>query len=584
MRDRRSDERRVPEGSGRASALNQRFWRSGIRTGSLAFFCYLVVSTLLYAVPVWSRFSEVFAGFGGGDASIYTWSLRWWPYALSHGLDALHPNVIWAPQGISLAWVTSLPGPALIMAPLTNAFGPVVSENLLTVSGPALAGWGAFLLCRKASRGSFLPALGGGYVFGFSTYMTGQLLGHPNLFLVFPVPLAVYLVVRLMEGSLGRIRFVALMALTLLLLFSISTEVFAATAFFAALALAGAWVLSPGARMRAFTAGALILAAYGVTAGVAWPFLHAAITNAPPGALRSVSSGASSVDALSFVIPRWSTFIGGQHFYPTTNLWQAQVSEDGAYLSPALIVVLLVAFVTMILRRDRVLAGSFVFAIVTGIASLGALIHINGSVEMHSLWYPFSKVPVLRDALPQRFTMFMWLGIAVIVARWLSYATTRGGWWRYALVLGVAVLIFPNLWMPGLHTSAAAPTFFQTNAYRDHIVEGSTVLLIHGSKGEEMRWQELTDFWFDMPQGHNGSTPAAFARDPAYRHISHFNPDRLAASELLAFVRAHGVQEVIVGADVAERWRPVVTKALGVEPVRVGGVDVYGPVGGSAGS
>jgi hypothetical protein len=569
----------APQAKERAGRHADRRTLPAPRAALAAFVCYLGTSVLAYALPVWSRFGTAFAGFGGGDAFIFTWSLRWWPYAVSHGLDPLHPNVIWAPHGISLAWVTSIPGPALVMAPITSLFGPVVSENLLTVLAPALAGWGAYLLCRKASGGSFAPALVGGYLFGFSTYMVGQLLGHPNLFLIFPVPLVIYLVVRYVEGSLGKVRFVALMALALIGLFSISTEVFASTAFFGAIAFAGAWLLASGRRRPIFVAGTLTLAAYAITAAIAWPFIHAAIDSAPTGSIRPVSSGASSIDALSFLIPRWSTFVGGQHFFPTTNPWPTKISEDGAYLSPVLILVLVIALGTMIARRDRVSLGSFGFACFAGIASLGAVIHVNGREVIHSLWLPFSHVPVLQDALPQRFTMFMWLGISVVVARWLAGADPGRSWWRYLFVLGAVVLLFPNVWMPGLDTSASAPVFFQGGSYRTYLPAGSTVLIIHGSNGQEMRWQEVSDFWFSMAQGHNGSTPPSFARNAAYEHISHFNPARLQPAQLLSFVRSHGVSAVIVQAAVDPGWRQVVVSALGVQPVRVEGVYIYRPEG-----
>jgi len=550
------------------------------RSGFVAFLAYLGASTLIYALPIWSRFSQVFAGEGGGDAFTFTWSLRWWPFALSHGLDPLHSNFIWAPQGISMTWVTSIPGPAIVLAPVTHLFGPVVAENVITVLGPALAGWATYLLCKRVTGGSRLPAFAVGYLFGFSTYMVAQERGHPNLFLVFPVPLGLYLVVRWVEGSMGPVRFVALMALTLTGLFSISTEVFASTAFFGAVALVGAFALASGKRARLVGAGALILGAYALTALAVWPFLRSAIANAPAVARRPVIYGASSVDALSFVIPRWATFVGGQHYLATTRPWQANISEDGAYLSPAVIAIVLLALATRA-WRDRAVLGAFLFASFAAAASLGAYVHVDNVRGARSLWYPFAHVSVLQDALPQRFTMFMWIGIAVIVARWIVAGRRR--WWRYCLVVLAGLLLFPNIWMPGLNTSAAAPAFFVDGTYRTYLTRNSTVLLVNGGKGEEMRWQELTNFWFAMPQAHFGSTPAEFANDPAYGHIRHFRAHGVRPEDLLAFVRAHQVTAVVVGGDVAAEWKSVVSQALGVEPLSVGGIDLYRPAGGASG-
>ena len=70
---------------------------------------------------------------------------------------------------------------------MTLLFGPIVSYNLLMLASPVLAAFFAFLLCRYITR-SFAASLVGGYLFGFSAYMLGQLLGHLHLVLIFPIP------------------------------------------------------------------------------------------------------------------------------------------------------------------------------------------------------------------------------------------------------------------------------------------------------------------------------------------------------------------------------------------------------------
>ena len=53
------------------------------------------------------------------DPNFYVWCLRWWPYAVVHGLNPLYTHQIAAPAGHSLAWVTTVPPLALLAAPLT---------------------------------------------------------------------------------------------------------------------------------------------------------------------------------------------------------------------------------------------------------------------------------------------------------------------------------------------------------------------------------------------------------------------------------------------------------------------------------
>src|SRR5579875_2989888 len=73
------------------------------------------------------------------DPEIYMWGSKWFPYALVHGLNPLLTNEITAPFGANLALSTMLPGPALVMWPVTAAFGPVVSFNVVEILAPMLA-------------------------------------------------------------------------------------------------------------------------------------------------------------------------------------------------------------------------------------------------------------------------------------------------------------------------------------------------------------------------------------------------------------------------------------------------------------
>ena len=94
------------------------------------------------------------------DPNFYTWCLRWWPYAIGHGLNPFFTHLVRAPAGHSLAWVTAIPPIALLAAPLTLTAGPIVTFNLLVILAPPLAAWAAFVLCRRRD-GSAEPPRGG---------------------------------------------------------------------------------------------------------------------------------------------------------------------------------------------------------------------------------------------------------------------------------------------------------------------------------------------------------------------------------------------------------------------------------------
>ncbi len=103
----------------------------------------------------------------GRDPEIFVWSFAWWQHALATGQNPFVSHAVYAPDGINLAWATSVPGLAIPFVPLTWLFGPVASYNVAALLLPAAAAWTAFLLCRYLT-GALWPSLVGGYLFGFS--------------------------------------------------------------------------------------------------------------------------------------------------------------------------------------------------------------------------------------------------------------------------------------------------------------------------------------------------------------------------------------------------------------------------------
>jgi hypothetical protein len=132
------------------------------------------------------------------DPSAYLWFFSWWPHALGNGLNPIYTDLIFVPDGYNLAWVTSMPGPSLLLAPVTLTLGAQFTWNLIAFASPTLSAWTAFLLCRHVT-GSAVPSAVGGYLFGFSPYMLSQLRGAPQLALLALLPLMVLLVLRHLE-------------------------------------------------------------------------------------------------------------------------------------------------------------------------------------------------------------------------------------------------------------------------------------------------------------------------------------------------------------------------------------------------
>ncbi len=152
--------------------------RSPVLQGVAALALYLLVWLLTSARMLIDHLSWAQLDQKSMDPNFYVWGLRWWPYAIGHGLNPLYTHELAGPSGHSLAWVTTTPPLSLVATPLTLLAGPVVSFNLLTAIALPLSAWATFVLCRRLT-GKFWPALVGGAVFGFSAFEMNHSRGRP---------------------------------------------------------------------------------------------------------------------------------------------------------------------------------------------------------------------------------------------------------------------------------------------------------------------------------------------------------------------------------------------------------------------
>jgi hypothetical protein len=228
--------------------------------------------SLIYFRARWKNIDHMYFG-GGQDPGIFIWCLNWWPWAIAHGLNPFVSDYVWYPNGFDMTWATSVPSAALVMAPLTRITNALVSFNVLTLAAPALSSWVTFLFIRYLTKDT-AAALIGGYLFGFSSYELGALLGHLHLDLSFVVPLCVWLVVQRVRNDLSRWRFVALLAAALLAQLGFSTEILATMCVLGAVAWAIFLIFADSnVRQQLYRVAAEIIMAAVITCGLGAPFL-----------------------------------------------------------------------------------------------------------------------------------------------------------------------------------------------------------------------------------------------------------------------------------------------------------------------
>ena len=189
---------------------------------------YAVIGVLAFR-PVAAAFSSRLNGPPQGDTILFAWFIGWVPHALFHGLDPLFSHAILVPHGVNLLVNTSSPLLGLLTAPVTVLFGPVVSTNVLTLAAMPVSATAAFVVLRVWKV--WLPAAAlGGLLYGFSPYMVGESIAHPEFTFV-PLPPFIVLVTVLVFQRKGSPRTLGI-ALGLLVTgqFLISQEVLATVA------------------------------------------------------------------------------------------------------------------------------------------------------------------------------------------------------------------------------------------------------------------------------------------------------------------------------------------------------------------
>jgi hypothetical protein len=542
-----------------------------------AFLAYASMSIAIWGRPLVGHLDSRYVTSGGPDPSFFRWAIGWAPWAVAHGHSLLFSDRVFAPQGVNLTWVTISPGPALVIAPITRAFGTLVSLNVLTLLAPPLAAWAAFLVCIRLTR-SLWPSFVGGFLFGFCTYITGQ-MNHPNLALVFPIPLAVYLVIRRIEGSLGVRAFVALLTLTLLGLFSISTEVFATAALFGATAWCIVLILAREDRRRVVRTLGLVGLAYAIVAGcLLIPYILPALRTAPTASIHKPDHAYD--DLLRFILPRDSTVIGGATLHSIASRFTAASLGGGAYLGVALIVLVVAFAVTE--RRRKETWGLIAFILVSALLTMGPALHIAGDrvsgLPTAVIW----KLPLIRNAIPNRFAAYTDLAVAVVAALWLARARGPFAWSRWALAGIGAVMLIPSIGAGPWHGQDRTPAFFEDHTYASVLQPDENVLIIPTTNGDEMSWQATADFSFRMPEGYVGVIPTANRGSRLDRGLSANTgawgrPHRPipTTTELASWLRAKGVTAVVVD-DLARPTFEAVLRSTGLAPVYEGeGVSVW---------
>jgi hypothetical protein len=545
-----------------------RSWRNWLQSpvvqGLLALGIYLVIWASTSARPLAHHLSKAQLDQASMDPNFYVWCLRWWPYAIGHGLNPMFSHQIGAPAGHSLAWVTTVPPIALLAAPLTLAAGPVVSFNLLAVVALPLSAWAAFVLCRRLTQ-RFWASLVGGAVFGFSAYeMNHGAAGQLNLTFSLLLPILAYFVVLWRDESISARTFVILTGITMAVQFYLFLETFAdMTAILAVALVIGFAVAGRSGRPAVLRLGKLFGLAYAISLALAAPYLAYALTTPSPKL-----SAVSGLDLASLVIPRPDRTLGAS--------WLAHAAAEPIHTSaagyvglPLLILAVLLGVTGWSSKIIRFLSCMLVFVVV---AALGTSVYVEGHRLFDLPWARLWSLPIVRNAYPSRLMLFAYLVLAVATALWLAGPAKRL-WTRWPLgLLVIAALVLDT---PTISTErhSTVPSFISNGTYRRELSPGETVVVVSKVGNAGMLWQAHSDFYTRLAGGYiNQAITRRTDLPRIVQDLANASPLRVRKFE--AYVRSARIGAILLDYYREPKWVGIFWR-IGLKGHLVDGVVVY---------
>jgi len=163
--------------------------------------CYLATGLAV----TWPRVSYLWGRLPNTrDVGGYVWDFWWVARQVSHLSSPWTTSYLAAPVGSSLGYHTLMPLPGVLLAPVTLAFGPSASYNLLSVLCPGLLCYLMYRAARLWLRTQF-GAIAAGAFFGLSPVLAWRSWYELNLALGAQfLPLALEAAVRLRRGGQAR--------------------------------------------------------------------------------------------------------------------------------------------------------------------------------------------------------------------------------------------------------------------------------------------------------------------------------------------------------------------------------------------
>lgn len=471
---------------------------------ALVLLVFVALSFLLFAAADLHPTSTLI-GATSADPSLHVWFMRWLPHAMSAHINPLFSAHVDEPGGVNLMWNTWVPLPALVLTPLTIVGGPVTSFDAAVTLGIALSAW-----CMYVAADHFVhrtwPAIAAGAAYGFSPFLLDHAyVGHSNLVLAFVPPLMlIALDSILVRQAVSAWRSGRWFGLLMAVQFFISEELLASEAVAVLIGIALLAVLRRRQlanrwryAVRSFAVALLVfvpLAAYPLWFQFFGP-------GVPQGSVTGPNFYVT--DLLNLVLPTDAQGLEPGFAKAVSQSYAGNSGEWGGYLSLPMLVV--VGWAVWHGRRQLLVRVVALTGLALLVLSFGSSLHVAGTdthIPLPGLI--LARLPLLEDLLPTRFSLYVALMAALLVAIALAAAPQprrRRRWLAVSLALLVASYLPP---LPFPTRSATSPAFFAVTP-RPYPTNAALLVVPFSQdfySPDAMLWQAQAGMSFRMPEGY----------------------------------------------------------------------------------
>ncbi len=479
---------------------------------------YLLAALLLY-INLWTDLGRAYLVDSMRDQSQWEWFFAVTAHNVLHLENPLFTTQQNFPLGVNLMANTVMLGLSVPLAPVTALLGATVTWAVVLTGGLAATATAWYRLIRKYLTRNRTAALLGGAAAAFAPPMVSHANAHPNLVVLFVIPLIIDRSLRLAEGrQVPRHGVILGLLLAWQIFLGEEALLLAATGMLAFAAIYAC--LRPAVARAAFPplVRGLAIAAAVCLPIVAYPLYWQFFGDQ---SYQSILHGPTGNPPLSLIEFSGRALAGNEDTAAALSL---NPTEQNAFYGWPLIALTLGITVVLWDRAVvRALAGTALF---TALLSLGAAVPLPWTdTTVPGPWWVFDRLPLFESVIESRYAMVCAPALGMLLAlAWTTIAesaadargrddgTEERDRCHRALVIRVAgglalgAALLPIVPKP-LKTvdRPAVPSLVADGGWRSYVEPGRSLVPVPlPSPGEAsaLKWQIDAGFGFPLPGGY----------------------------------------------------------------------------------